>query len=342
MERQAGGAELSKATGGAELCVKEGGGGTVLRNAPLAGALCVFEHPREAGERELAWLAERQHWCLHRRQLQAGGVGRKGIRGRITRGQLHPLLSDVFLYGRREQTPLTLAMAVVLHLRGDGLISGEAATWIWELTDLRPDQVIATLAGRSTSAIEGVELHRVRALHPDDVRWRRGIPLTSPARAMADFAGSGASIPRIESAFAMLRRISTDRQIRAALARLPANHPGAPLMRHLLELPPGELVLTKSLYERKLRELIGQAGLTAPISNLPVAGRERDLVWPEAKLIVEFDSWEFHRHRFRDDRARDAKAVALGWRVIRLTADRVDLEPLTVIAEIAAALAVAA
>lgn len=336
------GADLRKAAGEGEHCVKPRRQGARLSKAPLAGTLCVFQHPREPGERELGWLAERQHWCLHRRQLGAGGVGRKGIAGRIARAQLHPLLSDVFLYGRREPTPLTLAMAVALHLRGDGVISGEYATWIWELTDLRPDQIIATLVGRSTSPIDGVALRRIKSIHPSDVRWRKGIPVTSPARSAIDFAGSGASVPRVESAFAMLRRGTPDRQIRATLERLPANHPGVPITRRLLELPPGSMALTKSIYERRLRALLKQAGLPAPISNHLVAGKERDLVWPEARLIVEFDSWEFHREKFLDDRARDAKAVAAGWRVIRLTADRVDHDALAVIAEIAAALAAAA
>ncbi len=290
-------------------------------------------------ERELGRIAERQHWCLHRRQLIAAGVGRGGIAGRLKRGQLHPLLSDVYLYGRRQQDPLSMAMAVALHLKGDGLISAEHATWIWQLSDVEPGEVIATLVGRSTRSIPGVTLHRVAAMHPQDVRWRKGIPLTSPARSFIDFS-STASIPRAESVLAMLRRThqATDQQIRDTLERLPANHKGAGLVRRLLALPPGELRLTRSLYERKLGQLLRQAQLPAPISNLMVAGHERDLVWPEAKLIVEFDGWIFHRDRFRNDRARDAAAVAQGWRVIRLTADRVDDEPWAVIAQLAQAL----
>ncbi len=237
-----------------------------------------------------------------------------------------------------------MAMAVVLHFKGDGLISAEYATWIWELSDLTPDRIIATLVGRGAHRVPGVTLHQVRDMHPKDVRWRRGIPLTSPARSLLDFAASGASLPRVESALAMLRHrpLASDREIRVTLERLPANHSGVPLIRKLLALPPGELVLTRSIYERKLRRLLAQAGLPAPISNMLVAGCARDLVWPEAKLIVEFDGWIFHRDRFRDDRARDAQATAQGWRVIRLTADRVDTDSLKVIAELAAALYAAA
>jgi very-short-patch-repair endonuclease len=327
-----------------ELCPNPQIEATHSVGAPIRGSLCSFEHPREAGERELARLAERQHWCLHRRQLIAAGIGRGGIRGRVQRGQLQSLLSDVYLYGPRNLDPLTMSMAVALHLKGDGVICAESATWIWELSDIRPKLVAILVAGRNAHPLPGVTLHRTPSLHSDDIRWRKGVPVTSPARSLIDFAGSGASVPRVESALAMLRRqpLATDRQIRATLERLPANHSGAPLIRKLLELPPGQLVMTRSIYERKLRKLLKQAGLPMPLSNHGIAGKERDLAWPHAKLILEFDGWEFHKDKFEDDRLRDAKAAAAGWRVIRLTADRVDTEPYAVIAEIAAALAAAA
>ncbi|HYH59643.1 MAG TPA: DUF559 domain-containing protein [Thermoleophilaceae bacterium] len=52
-----------------------------------------------------------------------------------------------------------------------------------------------------------------------------------------------------------------------------------------------------------------------------VENTEVDASWPAAKLIVELDSWEFHRTRaaFERDRARDAKLVAAGHRVLRFT-----------------------
>lgn len=323
------------------LCGIDGQNGRGFPDASLRGALCGFDVPSPGtSERELGRLASRQHGCLHRRQLRAAGIGAKGIRGRIVRGQLSPLLSDLFLLGRHEDTAFTRAMAVALHLRGDGVISHESAAWLWGFSDKCPETVHALLLGRSTSSPPGTAVHRVGVLDACDVRWRRGIPATSPARSFLDFAGR-VSLPRAESGLAMLRRetLRIDAQIRDALTRLPANHPGAPVARRLLAMTPGELAVTRSRYERILRRLLKEAGLPTPLSNLMVAGAERDLVWPQAKLILEFDGWEFHRHRFEADRRRDAAAVAAGWRVIRLTADRVDSEPFAVIAEIAAALA---
>jgi very-short-patch-repair endonuclease len=65
-----------------------------------------------------------------------------------------------------------------------------------------------------------------------------------------------------------------------------------------------------------------------------------DVLWPEQKLIVEFDGWGAHGHRlaFEKDRKRDQILLAAGYRVIRVTDRQLLDEPLAVIARIAQAL----
>ena len=61
--------------------------------------------------------------------------------------------------------------------------------------------------------------------------------------------------------------------------------------------------------------------LPLPLVNSLVAGHEVDALWPEARLIVELDSWKHHRDRaaFERDRIRDAELSLVGYRVIRVT-----------------------
>jgi very-short-patch-repair endonuclease len=61
------------------------------------------------------------------------------------------------------------------------------------------------------------------------------------------------------------------------------------------------------------------------------------MVWREAKLIVEVDSWAHHRqrNRFEGDRTRDTTLATHGWLTLRFTARRIRDEPYAVIAEIA-------
>ena len=80
-----------------------------------------------------------------------------------------------------------------------------------------------------------------------------------------------------------------------------------------------------------------------PITNTLLHGYQVDALWPEHRLVVEVDSWGFHggREAFGTDRARDAAHVAAGYRVIRFTADQLEHQPLIVIGQLSAALALA-
>jgi very-short-patch-repair endonuclease len=51
------------------------------------------------------------------------------------------------------------------------------------------------------------------------------------------------------------------------------------------------------------------------------SGREVDALYRTERLIVEVDSWKFHRGRaaFERDRAKDARALADGYRTVRIT-----------------------
>jgi very-short-patch-repair endonuclease len=74
--------------------------------------------------------------------------------------------------------------------------------------------------------------------------------------------------------------------------------------------------------------------------NVHIEGYECDFVWPEQRLIVETDGAAAHageRRRVRD-LERDAELVAAGWRVIRITYERLVREPERVAEQIARAL----
>jgi hypothetical protein len=84
---------------------------------------------------------------------------------------------------------------------------------------------------------------------------------------------------------------------------------------------------TRSGFEDDFRVFAGRAGrfrLPTPLINTKVLGREVDALFPNHKLIVELDGWEFHKdHRsFRDDRANDAEALKYGYATMRITEDR--------------------
>jgi very-short-patch-repair endonuclease len=75
---------------------------------------------------------------------------------------------------------------------------------------------------------------------------------------------------------------------------------------------------------------IVDGGLPEPVLQHPVSvGNCRyriDLAYPEFKIAIEIDGWEYHSSRsaFDDDRSRANDLVVAGWQVLRFTSSMVD------------------
>jgi very-short-patch-repair endonuclease len=102
----------------------------------------------------------------------------------------------------------------------------------------------------------------------------------------------------------------------------------------------GKPGITRSEAERILRRLLRQAGLPQPQTNVMVGRYEVDFLWPEQRVAIELDSWQFHRHRqaFEQDRRKGLALQAAGLDLSRLSALQIRDEPFPVIAQIARAL----
>jgi very-short-patch-repair endonuclease len=61
-----------------------------------------------------------------------------------------------------------------------------------------------------------------------------------------------------------------------------------------------------------------------------------DFLWPQVRLIVEVDGYEFHgaRTSFEADRERDAELMRRGYRVLRFTYRQVTQQPSRVAAAV--------
>jgi len=98
--------------------------------------------------------------------------------------------------------------------------------------------------------------------------------------------------------------------------------------------------LTRSGLEVLFRQRCHDHGLPQPRVNTTVQGKEVDFLFEAQRLIVETDSWRYHKTRraFEDDRARDARTTAAGYRTLRVTDRRLTNDPAAVAAAIAATL----
>jgi very-short-patch-repair endonuclease len=111
-----------------------------------------------------------------------------------------------------------------------------------------------------------------------------------------------AEVLRLEGPHNLTSRYPTKRGTSALRTLAPATH-------------------TRRDLEARFHTFLDDRRFPRPRTNTIIEGKEVDSAWPDRRLIVELDGWEFHRTRaaFEDDRRTDRRLKATGWTVVRLT-----------------------
>ncbi|HET7573814.1 MAG TPA: DUF559 domain-containing protein [Solirubrobacterales bacterium] len=219
-------------------------------------------------------------------------------------------------------------MAAVLAVGEGAVLSHGSAAALWGL--LRPlggpvDVSVSRRSGRGQRV--GIRIHRCSTLGSisstdglqsrpagDLVTVRDGIPVTTVQRTIDD-----------------LRRVVAPYLVRRARRQ-------AELAGYRLE---GEALGTRSDLEDRFLWICRRHRLPRPRVNVRIGRWTVDFAWEQQGLVVETDSFEYHRGRvaFEDDRARDLGLRGLGYSVLRFSAAQLDAEPGRVGEDVAAALA---
>jgi very-short-patch-repair endonuclease len=210
-------------------------------------------------------------------------------------------------------------MAAVLAAGPGAVLSHRSAAELWRMRHgaRSPIEVIANGPRRRP----GIQAHRAR-LDPDEVTIENGIPTTNPARTLFDLAGV-VTPPQLEHALneAEIRRLTSPLPLDALIARHPRRRGTAALKRALdKQRQTGETVI-RSDFETAFLDFAERHGLPRPRMNEPLGPYQPDAFWPDARLVVELDSYDIHttRQAFEKDRARDRALTAAGYRVVRIT-----------------------
>lgn len=283
-------------------------------------------------------VASKHHRVVTWRQLEALGLDDRAVRHRVKSGRLHRRHRGVYLLDPRDLASRATLLAAALAACGpNAVLSHHAAAELWGLVPPNPGDIDVTVVGRNPgSRRTGIRIHRAPALHRGDIRMRNGLRLTAPARVALELARH-LDTGTLENLVARARteHSLTDAHLTATLRRYP-NYPGAATLRAVLRRAGGP-ALTRAESERLMLRLVRQAELPPPAVNFRTGRSEIDFLWREERLAVEVDGYEFHSDRaaFENDRRRDARMVAAGWRVMRFTWRQLAEEPFTVVARLA-------
>jgi very-short-patch-repair endonuclease len=292
--------------------------------------------PAEGNEITVADVATEQKGAISRGQLRDLGLLGGAIDRRAVNGQLHRQFRGVYIVGHEALAPLARESAALLAVGTGAILSHESAAVAWAIIEGYAGDVHVTVIDRKLRSRPGLRIHRSSTT--PRTRHRHGLLVTSPAQTLIDL--SATQSPYLEHAFIEshgLRLVGRDELTRAIERAGPRR--GVRALRALIGAY--ESGFTRSKAERILRALLRAGNLREPLFNALICGYKVDCVWPDHRLVVEFDGERFHGHRraFETDRRRDATLVAAGYAVIRITWVRLMTEPYAVLAEIAAALA---
>jgi very-short-patch-repair endonuclease len=292
----------------------------------------------------VALLATEQHGIVARRQLLAFGLTRTAVQGRIETGRLHRLHRGTYAVGHRKLTLKGVWMSAVLACGPAAWLSHRAALALWDLRRRESGMVDVTIEGRAGKpGPEGVRVHSTIKLREPDIAVVDGIPVTSLAWTVVDYAGI-ASRQQVRSVLETLERRGDyiGRELDDLFERTP-NRKGVKALRLTIADMIGPAPWLQSELEEFFRELIGGSDLPDYEANAMVEGIVVDALWRKERLIVELDGFEFHKSRrpFEEDRRRDAKLQVAGYTVLRITQERLTNEPEAVLADIRSLLSAA-
>ena len=280
-------------------------------------------HPATT-EASIARVAARQHGVISRGQLVGLGLTDAAIYSRCRRGRLHRVHHGVYAVGYIAATALAQAMAAVLACGERTALSHRSAAALWELgVTARGAVDVITPQHRHH---RGVVIHRSRTLTAQAVTTHHGIRVTTPLRTLIDLAdvADDRSLARAMNE-ALLQKLVRQEEVAAALD----GASGRRALRRLRALVERADTPTRSVLEDAVLAFVDRYALPRPTVNQRVAGFEVDMLWRAKQLIVELDGRAVHdrSQSFEDDRERDAELTAAGFRVVRVTWQRLRDHP---------------
>ena len=290
-------------------------------------------------------FTRRQYGLITRSQALWCGLSPAQIRTRLERREWLEIRPSVYAVAGAPQSREQVLLAVLLAHGRASFASHATAAHHWRLKNCeQPDEIEVVSSLASEVRLDGVRGHRSGTLFDADCTASRGIPTVTAERSLLDVSGrlSQRGLGVILDDAIQRRLIDLESFRRCAQRLTPAPGRSISRVRKVLEerLPgysPGE----SDLETRALRALVS-AGLPPPRQQyrMTLAGKKVriDLAYPEQRIAIELDSWEFHgngnRTAFDVDKARFNDLLVIGWSPTAFTSTMTDEYLVSVVGEL--------
>src|SRR5574337_447703 len=271
---------------------------------------------------DLDTLLARQGGVATTGQLHAH-LGRAAFETQVARGELAPVWTGVY---SRTHPDTTIRLAGVDLRAGEPVavcLGTAAAAYGFDTEDTIDLHVLNPL-GHQLRGSDGLIVHR-RDGAP--VTMVDGRPATEPSWTAVEVARGLRRVRALATLDAARRSGACDRrQLRAAAA----HQAGRRGIVHVRELIPLAAAEAESPMESEARLVMLDGGLPPPALQYKIVDRNWrtwrvDFAWPDQRLAVEYDGFDWHSdpEALRRDRQKRAALSDVGWTVLSIVADDV-------------------
>ena len=254
--------------------------------------------------------------------LSAGTVTRRSLE------QHRRLHRNVFLPPGSPVTAGVRAKAAWLWSDRKAVVGGLSASALFGTRWIDADAP-AELFRVNGKPVRGIVIHRDE-LHASEICDVSGIAATTPARTAFDLGRRKGLLRAVIQVDALAHQTGVTAQEMAMLIPHHRGVRGLVQLRDVVELMDGG---AESPQETKTRLVLIEAGLPKPHTQIRVHPYRLDMGYDEFKVAVEYDGeqhWKDPAQHARDiDRLADL--AALGWRIIRVSAEILRYRPQVVI-----------
>lgn len=265
-------------------------------------------------------LASVQGGIVGREQLETLGIEEWRIDNWLKARRLHVWYRGVYAVGHRAVGALGRRKAAQLAGGEDAALACQTGSDFLGVKPYASAAIHIWVPGQRGRAIYGIVPHRFADMVEADIEVVDGVRTTSAMRVLVGMAHTW-DVDQIIRAFDRTEelRMFDLRSLEDLMARRPAR-PGSPRLRLVREMYEGpEPSLTE--LEKRGMQLIRKAGLPRPKAQFHTSEGRVDFYFPEAAMILEMDSFRWHRQRsrFEGDRSRDLEHMAQGMATPRVT-----------------------
>jgi very-short-patch-repair endonuclease len=295
---------------------------------------------RGGGDLAASRIAARQKTLVTTPQLLACGLSDDAVSHRLGTGRLHVVFRGVYSMGCGELPPLARELAALLACGGHSFVSHRSAAFVWGMIEAPPPEVEVSVVGRCCKSRKGLHVHRLQTIDKRELRRHEGLWISSPARALLEIAATSPADELADAVTAgVAKRLLTPRDIETVRERNAGRRGAARLAAVIGDETAA--AITRSQAEKAFWKLIRDARLPRPVANQPLGPYVPDFMWPDERLIVELDSYQFHGGpgAFQNDHEKDLVYRDAGFDVLRPTRNHVVHQPMRVLVMVVRALA---